>query len=271
LSSIRSILRPGGCLYLGIENRLGFQYCLGVKDHSGLPFTSLMPRWIAGQIVGAAHGRGRCEGYRGNKNVSGYRWPTYSLRGYTALLGEAGFSDVSFYWTYPSYNEPRYISSLDFDAPVKFLIDQSWQRRVAPDEMPIRVALNLARHLPPKVLLTIWRAFCPHFAIFARKAKLDDLAQQINPTREADSRQVLFINGNNPTSGMLRVEFENGSPISKRQMAPTSPAGRGGLFSVSNPQEWIPGRIANLRLEFDRNLIRTWLGRFQNNRTSSIP
>jgi len=269
LSSVRSILKPGGSVYVGIENRLGFQYFLGAKDHSRLRFTSLMPRWLAGLVVRASRRDGTQEEYRSDKIASGYRWPTYSLPGYAKLFGEAGFSDVSYYWAYPSYNDPRYLSSLSFDAPVRFLIDQSLQRRVAPEEIPIRAVLSLARRVTPEALLIIWRAFCPHFAIFARKPRNDDTAQHIDEVHPT-SRQVLFMNGNNPSSGTWRVEFENGIPASKRQLIRTSETNSGELFAVGSPQTWIPGRLANLRLEFDRDLIRSWLRQFQSIPTSSI-
>ena len=51
LRKVFDSLKPGGTLYIGIENRFGYNYFLGGRDHSDIPFTSLMPRWLANQVM----------------------------------------------------------------------------------------------------------------------------------------------------------------------------------------------------------------------------
>jgi SAM-dependent methyltransferase len=91
------LLRPGGYLYVGIENRMPWQYFIGAPDvHCGLPYVTVLPRPLAHWY---ARRRGHPEGYRNY---------IYSIRGYRKLLAAAGFSDIQFYLAIPSYNAPRF-------------------------------------------------------------------------------------------------------------------------------------------------------------------
>lgn len=90
LAEVRRVLRPGGQLYIGIENRLGAPYFLGIpEDHTGLRFGALLPRRLANRYSLRRRGRP-------------YRTYTYSLPGYRTLLGEAGFS-CRFFYPWPDY------------------------------------------------------------------------------------------------------------------------------------------------------------------------
>ena len=91
------LLTPGGYLYVGIENRMPWQYFIGAPDvHCGLPYVTVLPRPLANWY---AKRRGQAEGYRNY---------IYSIRGYRRLLAAAGFTDVQFYLAIPSYNAPRF-------------------------------------------------------------------------------------------------------------------------------------------------------------------
>jgi SAM-dependent methyltransferase len=94
------LLRPGGYLYLGIENRIVPGYFVGYPDpHCGLPYVTVLPRpaaqWLARR-----------------KGAAGYRNYLYSSRGYRNLLRNAGFSDATLYAAIPSYNDPRFLIPL---------------------------------------------------------------------------------------------------------------------------------------------------------------
>ena len=99
-----ALLRPGGCLYLGIENRICPGYFIGYPDpHCGLPFVTVLPRSLA-------------QWYARRKGAGvGYRNYLYSSRGYRKLLQKAGFSLVEFYLAVPSYNLPRFLIPLESD------------------------------------------------------------------------------------------------------------------------------------------------------------
>lgn len=94
-------LRPGGYLYLGIENRMVLGYFYGYRDpHCGLPFVTVLPRKIA-------------DWYARKMGLGGYRAYLYSHRGYKKLLRKAGFTRIQTYVTIPSYNDPRYLVPID--------------------------------------------------------------------------------------------------------------------------------------------------------------
>jgi ubiquinone/menaquinone biosynthesis C-methylase UbiE len=82
LTMLRRMLRPGGLVLIGIENRIGFSSFLGRMDHSGLRFTNLMPRRIASLYLKAR----RPGFYRTLINFEkGYRTYTYSISGRTPI------------------------------------------------------------------------------------------------------------------------------------------------------------------------------------------
>jgi len=104
LRRMRRLLKPHGVLLVGIENRIGFHSFLGRVDHSGLSFTSIMPRWLASLYM-----KVRQPGFhRTLLNSSlGYRTYTYSPRGYRTLLRQAGFESVDHWWPRDGYNLPH--------------------------------------------------------------------------------------------------------------------------------------------------------------------
>ena len=103
LRDIHRLLRPGGLLLVGIENRFGLQYLMGGRDHSGLAFTSLMPRWLASATLKL---RGNYYRGRATQVRRSYRTYTYTQRGYRALLADGGFASSDFFWSEPGYNQP---------------------------------------------------------------------------------------------------------------------------------------------------------------------
>jgi SAM-dependent methyltransferase len=101
LSKIFRLLKPGGYLYLGIENRFTPGYFVGHPDpHCGLPFVTVLPRRLA-------------DWYARRKGLPGYRNHLYSSRGYRKLLQGTGFRSVEVYLALPSYNHPRFLVPLD--------------------------------------------------------------------------------------------------------------------------------------------------------------
>jgi SAM-dependent methyltransferase len=99
LKEIWRILKPGGTLYIGIENRYSLSVLRGARLHGELPFVGLMPRWLANAITHLVTGKS-------------HRTYIYSLSGYRRLLGKAGFHIVEFFWPYPSYHNPNYLIPL---------------------------------------------------------------------------------------------------------------------------------------------------------------
>ena len=83
------VLKPGGRLVIGIENRHGIYYWLGKKeDHTNLRFGALLPRSLA-------------DLYSRLVRKKPYRTYTYTMSGYLRLLRK--FEDVKFFVPLPRY------------------------------------------------------------------------------------------------------------------------------------------------------------------------
>ncbi len=91
LEGIHRVLKPDGQLYVAIENRFALEYVRGMReDHTGMLFTSLMPRFLANMI----------SRFLRNKP---YRTYTYSRSGYRRLFRDAGFAGVRYFIPFPNY------------------------------------------------------------------------------------------------------------------------------------------------------------------------
>lgn len=99
LDRLRELLAPGGGIYLAIENRVGWAVLRGLPDHSGLPYTSLMPRWMARMVCA------RSRRYRAQFNA-GYRTYTYTLSGYRRLFAQVGLEARGAWFCPWGYNQP---------------------------------------------------------------------------------------------------------------------------------------------------------------------
>jgi SAM-dependent methyltransferase len=114
LRRIHRLLRPGGILLIGIENRFGYHYLRGSLDHSGLPYTSLIPHWMATAYLKLTQSRHR----RGELNPRReYRTYIYTERGYRDLLAEGHFPAADFFWSDPGYNQPYHLIPLHNSLP----------------------------------------------------------------------------------------------------------------------------------------------------------
>lgn len=128
LKCLRDKLKPNGVLLIGIENRIGWGSFLGQVDHSGMPFTNIMPRWLASLFLRWRNPKF----YRTSINPrKGYRTYTYTQRGYLKLMREAGFNDLEFWWP-KDYNMPTQMIRITEHEEVKswFLRDRSYKQRV---------------------------------------------------------------------------------------------------------------------------------------------
>lgn len=98
LGEIKRLLRKGGRAVIGIENRYGYKYIRGKRDHSGVRYASVMPKSLTNAYMRARYG-------------TVYRTYIYSEPGYRNLfIDQAGFRKVNTYVTAPNYRYPEAIS-----------------------------------------------------------------------------------------------------------------------------------------------------------------
>lgn len=151
LQNIARKIVPGGHLYIGIENRWGYHYITGTADdHTKIWGTNLLPRFAANWVTRAKTGRD-------------YRAYTHSMGALRKMLGQAGFPEVDFYATIPTYRFPKDFVSLSSSTAFDYYCDRypadSFKRRmkVAASKFLFRTGLL------PRIM--------PHFGVIARRGK----------------------------------------------------------------------------------------------------
>jgi ubiquinone/menaquinone biosynthesis C-methylase UbiE len=92
LKEIRRVLRPGGFVYVGIENR-NYPGYLNADVHCGLPLVSMAPRWMSNMISKAAAGKP-------------FQHYIHSGWGLTRILQRAGFDQVDLFVPLFNYQYP---------------------------------------------------------------------------------------------------------------------------------------------------------------------
>jgi SAM-dependent methyltransferase len=117
LRELTTFLKPGGWLYVGIENRFGRMFWRGSPDHQGLRYTSLLPKPLARAYTWVR----AVTSPRTHRTERDYRTWIYSLSGTTRLLAGCGFTDVQAYAVMPGYNVPTILVPLASTGPALYL------------------------------------------------------------------------------------------------------------------------------------------------------
>ncbi len=149
LKNIYDGLKKSGKMYLAIENRFDFFYFLGLPDsHCNLKFITFLPRKVQDFISKILLGRPYVN------------W-IYSERALKKMLMDAGFRDISFFYTFPNYRLPEYILSqkgMSFYRPSLYKHGKTFV---------IKALCYAVEYLIFKILrLTI---FSPSFIVIAKK------------------------------------------------------------------------------------------------------
>jgi SAM-dependent methyltransferase len=113
LENALRLLKPGGYLYVGIETRFGIGALLGGRDHSGLAFTSLMPRRLADWYC-----RRRTSNFYGSEHrANGYRTYTYTPNQYKRMFEKAGFGRAEVFGVFDGYNRQKAVYPMSAAGP----------------------------------------------------------------------------------------------------------------------------------------------------------
>ena len=158
LRRVRQLLKPGGFACIGIENRIGWAMLAGARDHSGLPYTSLMPRWMADYWCSRRNG-----GYRSDRN-QGYRAYTYSLGGYHKLFREAGFAGVRTFHAWDGYNQPSTLIPLDNPHAVRHFLERLDRGQMGWKGSLKNIGLSAA------IRMGLWKRFASDYIFVAEKS-----------------------------------------------------------------------------------------------------
>ncbi|MBN1865305.1 MAG: methyltransferase domain-containing protein [Victivallales bacterium] len=125
LSALTKVLKPGGQIYLGIENRFGINYLLGaIDEHSGLRFSSLLPRKLANV-------------YSKIKRGTPYKEWTHSYGELISMFKRHGYNQGTMFAAFPDYRFPSHLIQLDLPGAMTYFIRQytlaegSFRRRIA--------------------------------------------------------------------------------------------------------------------------------------------
>ena len=163
LKEIHDLLKNRGILYIGIENRFGYNYLLGGPDHNGLRFVSLMPRFLANFI---------------SKKITGESYINYqySIWGYRKLLKEVGFQKIDFYAPLPQYRLPFFYLPLNNTNALNYFFNNLFYlfETTSPETKKsygcqYQIAKISRRIIPSAVLAFLIKFINPGFCIIAKK------------------------------------------------------------------------------------------------------
>lgn len=202
LTNALRLLRPGGYLYVGIETRYAKTAFLGVRDHSGLAYTSLMPRRLAD-----LYSRIRSKPFYGSEHtVRGYRTYTYTPLQYAHMFRRAGFADVYLQGVFEGYN--RQVALYDIN-------DYPGRQRALSRTDPPASMLGSLRRLVTENRAT-YRTLENEVVIFARKT-LPGASAPATPWSDIvrPNQTVVQLNQNFRT---LAIVSEGGVPVELLEM-----------------------------------------------------
>lgn len=267
LKEVRRVLKPTGALYLGIENRLGAQYFLGHIDHSNLPFTSLVPRWLANLIVKKSKINKKNKSHNillfSNPELE-YRTYTYSAWGYSNMLRQAGFPQSEFYWTWSGYNYPQMSGPLD-GKNIKYMANRLKNEL---DTRWLRALIGLGTHLPEWLIGWLIKIFSPYFLIIARpqsgKQTIQETALQRAP--KASSFVRLTIGRNTTVKTTFLLLDQNG--VAKSVRVSEKPDSSNKSSFIYEEAEGIKGRPINPDSQSEVRAAAHWLADFHHKKTA---
>jgi SAM-dependent methyltransferase len=293
INEVKRVLNNKGCLYIGIENRFGIQYLLGQRDHSGLKFTSIIPRRLADILVrkfgpeGGIYGGANLSSKQGTeygkehtskkplKKDRGYHTFTYSLRGYHSLLKQAGFSSFKSYWVFPSYQVPSFSGKLGDSIAIKGFLHFTRSINLPRFKMAIPILEKVDKH----ILSFFTSLLIPSFLFYCYKENIPESFEEIL-TKNSAVKSMSTFSGDKDLCYVLYDAKGKPSNVGRLQrygygLPNTTPRydKRGPWFGMSHERGWIENWIQGRRLKpltlTESRAAINWLIEFQERTRSS--
>jgi SAM-dependent methyltransferase len=157
LNRIRALLKPGGQLVIGIENRLGLKYLLGAPDdHLGVPNIAIYDAALATQKWKAQSGQS-------------LRSFTFTRSELAELLAAAGFRPATFFAALPDYKLPKLILPLGPAINGHFEHGDFVHEHDGQSGRPLDFQAELQSHYRSLARLKIAHEFVPSFYVTASR------------------------------------------------------------------------------------------------------
>jgi ubiquinone/menaquinone biosynthesis C-methylase UbiE len=187
LREVKRVLSDKGCLYIGIENRLGRVANFLVKRYGR-----------SAAVYPDPSNRENKKEWRG-----GYRTYTYSIKGYNSLFREAGFKFKS-YWAFPSYSDPMFSARLNDRVALKGFVQYIGPGSVQYIESHRRMfkkIFSMIEKFDSRVLSLIANAIAPCFLFYCYKNEIQesiddiitDAAQLTSYCTTGDARNIRYL------------------------------------------------------------------------------
>ncbi len=144
LAEVHRVLKPGGTLLLGIENRYAAHYFAGAReDHTDLRFSSLLPRRLADLQSRRAKG-------------TPFETPTHSREALRELLSGAGLN-ARIAAVLPSYQQPRFaFDEADSRAGLDFYVKHAFHATSTARRLAGRALLHGSADRATSMLPSFW-------------------------------------------------------------------------------------------------------------------
>jgi SAM-dependent methyltransferase len=153
LNRICALLKPGGQLVIGIENRLGLKYLLGAPDdHLGVPNIAIYDAALAAQKWKAQSGQ----------SLRSFTFTQSELAG---LMTAAGFRAAKFFAALPDYKLPRLILPLGPEINDHFEQGDFVPEHDGHSGQPLAFQAELQSHYRSLARLKIAQEFVPSFYV----------------------------------------------------------------------------------------------------------
>jgi SAM-dependent methyltransferase len=160
LQKARTLLKPGGLIYIGIENSMGLKYLFGAPDdHTGLSFMTFLPEEQAEK---------KYESLNPSKQLPAKTW---SLAEYRELMNEVELEEQCIYGCFPDYKIIRHIIDIREVNDRLLSLGKPTTEHKGTDGCPFGYENEMDALYRLLARNGIAQYFCPSYGIIMRKRK----------------------------------------------------------------------------------------------------